>query len=171
MESGAKEKRIYEQAVSEQRGNFTPLVMSVDGLLHREVGHFLKRLAANLAHKWEKPYSQKFGTHTQYTCNAHTHTQHTHTHATHTHTRSTHTHTQHTHTHTHTHATHTHTRNTHTHTHTRNTHTHTQHTHTHATHTAPQHLVCRVVPSLHINHMQMSIIEVFICRRLQWTLQ
>ena len=28
--------------------------------------------------------------------------------------------------------------------------------------TAPQHLVCRVVPSLHINHMQMSIIEVFI---------
>ena len=33
-------------------------------------------------------------------------------------------------------------------------------------HTAPQHLVCRVVQSLHINHMQMSIIEVFICRRL-----
>ena len=32
--------------------------------------------------------------------------------------------------------------------------------------TAPQHLACRVVPSLHINHMQMSIIEVFICRRL-----
>ena len=32
--------------------------------------------------------------------------------------------------------------------------------------TAPQHLVCRVVRSLHINHMQMSIIEVFICRRL-----
>ena len=34
------------------------------------------------------------------------------------------------------------------------------------TRTAPQHLVCRVVQSLHINHMQMSIIEVFICRRL-----
>ena len=34
------------------------------------------------------------------------------------------------------------------------------------TDTAPQHLVCRAVPSLHINHMQMSIIEVFICRRL-----
>ena len=32
--------------------------------------------------------------------------------------------------------------------------------------TAPQHSVCRVVQSLHINHMQMSIIEVFICRRL-----
>ena len=34
--------------------------------------------------------------------------------------------------------------------------------------TAPQHLVCRVVQSLHINHMQMSIIEVFICRRLHF---
>ena len=32
--------------------------------------------------------------------------------------------------------------------------------------TAPQHLVCRVVQSLHTNHMQMGIIEVFICRRL-----
>ena len=33
--------------------------------------------------------------------------------------------------------------------------------------TVPQHLVCRVVQSLHTNHMQMSIVEVFICRRLQ----
>ena len=32
--------------------------------------------------------------------------------------------------------------------------------------TAPQHLVCRAVQSLHINHLQMSIIEVSICRRL-----
>ena len=32
--------------------------------------------------------------------------------------------------------------------------------------TALQHLVCRVVQSLHTNHMQISIIEVFICRRL-----
>ena len=31
--------------------------------------------------------------------------------------------------------------------------------------TAPQHLVCRVVQSLHTNHMQMCIIEVSICRR------
>ena len=30
-------------------------MMSVDELLHRESGHFLKRLAANLAHKWGKP--------------------------------------------------------------------------------------------------------------------
>ena len=32
--------------------------------------------------------------------------------------------------------------------------------------TAPQHLVCRAVQSLHINRMQTGIIEVFICRRL-----
>ena len=32
--------------------------------------------------------------------------------------------------------------------------------------TAPQHLVCRVVQSLHTNHVQMSIVEVFVCRRL-----
>ena len=31
--------------------------------------------------------------------------------------------------------------------------------------TKPQHLVCRVVQSLHTNHMQMSIIEVSICKR------
>ena len=52
LESGAKEKkRVYEQAVVERRGNFTPIVLSVDGLLHREAEHFLKRMAANLAHK------------------------------------------------------------------------------------------------------------------------
>ena len=63
LESGAKEKkRIYEQAVVEWRGNFTSIVLLVDGLLHREAEHFLKRMgmAANLAHKW-KPYSQACG--------------------------------------------------------------------------------------------------------------
>ena len=44
LESGAKEKkRVYEQAVVERRGNFTPIVLSVDGLLR------------------EKPYSQTCG--------------------------------------------------------------------------------------------------------------
>ena len=62
LETGAKEKkRVYEQAVVKRKGNFTPIVLSVlsvDGLLHREAKHFLKRIAANLAHKWEKTYSQ-----------------------------------------------------------------------------------------------------------------
>ena len=31
----ADKKRVYEQAVVERRGNFTPIVLSVDGLLHR----------------------------------------------------------------------------------------------------------------------------------------
>ena len=62
LESGAKEKmRVYEQAVVERRGNFTPIVLSVDGLLHREAEHFLKRMAANLAHKRDKHYSQTCG--------------------------------------------------------------------------------------------------------------
>ena len=62
LETGAQEKkRVYEQAVAEQRDNVTPVVLSVDGLLHREAEHFLKRIAANLAHKWEKPYSQTCG--------------------------------------------------------------------------------------------------------------
>ena len=56
-----KKKRVYEQAVVERRGNFTPIVLSVDGLLHMEAKHFVKRIVANLAHKWEKPYSQTCG--------------------------------------------------------------------------------------------------------------
>ena len=36
LESGGNEKRIDEQAVVARRGNFTPIVMSVDGFLQRE---------------------------------------------------------------------------------------------------------------------------------------
>ena len=55
LESAAKEKkRIYQKAVEDRRGQFTPFVASVDGLLHREVNHFMKRTAASLATKWEK---------------------------------------------------------------------------------------------------------------------
>ncbi|KAL5491751.1 hypothetical protein EMCRGX_G017103 [Ephydatia muelleri] len=36
LETGAKKKkRVYEQAVVERRGKVTPVVLSVDGLLHR----------------------------------------------------------------------------------------------------------------------------------------
>ena len=38
---GKLKKRVYEQAKVERRGNFTPIVLSVDGLLHRETEHFL----------------------------------------------------------------------------------------------------------------------------------
>ena len=42
-------------------GTFTPFVTSVDGLLHREAEHFLKRMATCVASKWKKSYAQTCG--------------------------------------------------------------------------------------------------------------
>ncbi|KAL5515681.1 hypothetical protein EMCRGX_G000882 [Ephydatia muelleri] len=62
LESGAQDKkRIYKQAVKDRRGTFTPFVTSVDGLLHREAEHFLKRMATCVASKWKKSYAQTCG--------------------------------------------------------------------------------------------------------------
>ena len=62
LESGAQDKkRIYKQAVEVRRGTFTPFVTSVDGLLHREAEHFLKRMATCVASKWKKSYAQTCG--------------------------------------------------------------------------------------------------------------
>jgi hypothetical protein len=50
------------EACLERRRHFTPFVCSVDaGLLGREAKTFAKRLAAKLASKWEKTYSQACG--------------------------------------------------------------------------------------------------------------
>ena len=58
LDSGAVEKkRVYRSAVEDRRGNFTPFVLSVDGLLQREASHFVKRLSACLASRWGKPFS------------------------------------------------------------------------------------------------------------------
>ena len=58
LDSGAVEKkRVYRSAVEDRRGNFTPFVLSVDALLQRETSHFVKRLSASLASKWEKSFS------------------------------------------------------------------------------------------------------------------
>ena len=58
LDSGAVEKkRVYRSAVEDKRGNFTPFVLSVDGLLQREASHFVKHLSASLASRWEKPLS------------------------------------------------------------------------------------------------------------------
>ena len=46
---GIKKKRIYNHTVEYRRGTFTPLDTSVDGLLHREAKHFLKRMATCIA--------------------------------------------------------------------------------------------------------------------------
>jgi hypothetical protein len=45
----------------ENRRHFTPFVLSVDGLLGREAQTFAKSLAAKLAGKWQRPYSQVAG--------------------------------------------------------------------------------------------------------------
>ena len=60
LESAAKEKkRIYQKTVEVRRGQFTPFVVSMYGLLrHREANHFMKCIAASFAAKWEKSYSE-----------------------------------------------------------------------------------------------------------------
>ena len=54
----AKEKSKYRQAAEDLCGSITPLVCSTDGALHQEYVAFQKRLAAQLATKWEKSFSQ-----------------------------------------------------------------------------------------------------------------
>jgi hypothetical protein len=62
LESGEKlKKKKYLEACLEQRRHFTPFVCSVDGLLGREAQTFAKRLAAKLAKKWQRSYSQTCG--------------------------------------------------------------------------------------------------------------
>ena len=42
LDSGAvKKKRVYHSAMEDRRGNFTPFVLSVDGLLQHEASHFV----------------------------------------------------------------------------------------------------------------------------------
>ena len=58
LESSSQEKkRMYKKAVEDRRGTFTPFVLSVDGLLHKEASHFLKHMATALSSKWDKAYS------------------------------------------------------------------------------------------------------------------
>ena len=48
---------MYKKAVDDRRGTFTPLVLSVDGLLHKEASHFIKHIATALSSKWDKAHS------------------------------------------------------------------------------------------------------------------
>ena len=59
----SEKKRKYLQACLDQRRHFTPyvLIVSVEGLIGREAEAFTKRLAAKLALRWKKPYSQVCG--------------------------------------------------------------------------------------------------------------
>jgi hypothetical protein len=62
LETHKKEKkRKYLGACLERRWHFTPFVCSVDGLLGQEATIFYKRLAAKLAAKWQRTYSEVCG--------------------------------------------------------------------------------------------------------------
>jgi hypothetical protein len=63
LESQEKEKKrkYLEACLKRRRRHFTPFVCSVDGMLGREAKTFAKQLAAKLANKPEKWYSQVCG--------------------------------------------------------------------------------------------------------------
>jgi hypothetical protein len=54
-------KAKYLDACLEARRHFTPLVFTVDGLLGAECKAATQRLAAQLAGKWSRPYSDICG--------------------------------------------------------------------------------------------------------------
>lgn len=50
-------KAKYARAAEELRSSFTPLVCSTDGVLHTEYTALLRRVATQLANKWQRPYA------------------------------------------------------------------------------------------------------------------
>ena len=59
LESQEREKKKkYLDACLKQRRHFSPFVVSTDGLLGKEAKVLMRTLAAKLAEKWEKPYSE-----------------------------------------------------------------------------------------------------------------
>ena len=59
LHSAEVEKKIkYSDACQERHLSFTPLVVSVDGMLAPEFAIFLRRIGEALSIKWEKPYSK-----------------------------------------------------------------------------------------------------------------
>src|SRR5436190_2629517 len=59
--SAAREKhQKYDKPVEDIRGSFTPMICSVDGVIHIEFKQVLRRLAYTLSEKWNRPYSKVF---------------------------------------------------------------------------------------------------------------
>ena len=54
-------KNQYLEPCLHHRRHFTPFVVSTDGLMGREANYVTKRLAAILAERWNRPYSQVCG--------------------------------------------------------------------------------------------------------------
>ena len=57
LDSLAQVKTKHAQAWRQGRADFTPIIVTTDGVIQREGQHFLKRLASRLASKWSKKYS------------------------------------------------------------------------------------------------------------------
>jgi len=57
----AEKKHNYSQACHDRRATFTPLCVSVDGVLGPETEFFVKRLSDFLAAKWKSPYGVAMG--------------------------------------------------------------------------------------------------------------
>lgn len=55
-EAEKEKKRKYSSVVESQHSSFTPLCVSVDGLVGPEFSLFVKCLSDRLAAKWEQPY-------------------------------------------------------------------------------------------------------------------
>ena len=51
-----EKKHKYSLACQSRRASFTPLCVSVDGLLAPEARFFVQRLSDNLSMKWEQPF-------------------------------------------------------------------------------------------------------------------
>ena len=56
-----EKKCKYLQACQDRRATFTPLYVSVDGMLGSEAGFLVRRLGDFLAAKWKWPYSVVMG--------------------------------------------------------------------------------------------------------------
>ena len=57
----SEKKKKYHQACFDRRALFTPLCISVDGLLGREAAVFVKRIAERLSSNMDHNYSQVLG--------------------------------------------------------------------------------------------------------------
>ena len=61
LSSAESEKKKYLKACHDRRAGFTPLCVSVDGMLSAETEFFLKRISDYLAVKWERPFGVIMG--------------------------------------------------------------------------------------------------------------
>ena len=47
----------YKAAAEERHATFCPLIVTVEGIAHQSMQAFLRRIAARLSAKWQKPLS------------------------------------------------------------------------------------------------------------------